>query len=265
MVLKNLTRWLLIALIIFSIYAVATIAFQLPAVLPVTQINTLVAFSFAVLHAAQREGWRKAALLAVIVFLTGLTFESLGVATGLVYGPYHYSDRLGAKFLDLVPYLIPIAWTMMMYPSMVIAQSISPRAWKGAGGLLAAAAVGGVVMTAWDVGMDPMMVAAGHWVWEVQGPYFGVPLQNFWGWWLTTFIAIGLYLLLSRRINDQPTGIPDRWVVWSYLTMAASTVLTDLLVGLEGPALAGIFAMLPWVVMGILATSQAKTSTASAH
>ena len=36
-------------------------------------------------------------------------------------------------------------------------------------------------MTAWDVGMDPMMVAAGNWIWETEGAYFGVPLQNYWG------------------------------------------------------------------------------------
>ena len=53
-------------------------------------------------------------------------------------------------------------------------------------------------MTAWDLVMDPMMVAGGHWVWEVEGAYFGVPLQNFWGWWLTTFVTFILFLALAR-------------------------------------------------------------------
>ncbi|NTW35817.1 MAG: carotenoid biosynthesis protein, partial [Syntrophobacteraceae bacterium] len=42
-------------------------------------------------------------------------------------------------------------------------------------------------MTAWDVMMDPMMVRGQHRVWEADSAYFGIPLQNFWGWWLTTF------------------------------------------------------------------------------
>ena len=54
-------------------------------------------------------------------------------------------------------------------------------------------------MTAWDLSLDPLMVASGHWVWDVKGVYFGVPLQNFWGWWLTAFIVFIIYQETSRR------------------------------------------------------------------
>jgi putative membrane protein len=46
-----------------------------------------------------------------------------------------------------------------------------------------------MVMTAWDTVMDPGMSAAGNWIWEEGGAYFGVPLQNYFGWLLTTFLA----------------------------------------------------------------------------
>jgi hypothetical protein len=38
--------------------------------------------------------------------------------------------------------------------------------------------------------------------------------------------------------------------IWSYAIVGISTILTDFLFGLSGPALVGIFAMLPWVLMG---------------
>lgn len=49
--------------------------------------------------------------------------------------------------------------------------------------------IASMVMTAWDAVMDPGMAAAGVWVWENGGPYFGVPLRNYLGWLLTTFVV----------------------------------------------------------------------------
>jgi uncharacterized membrane protein len=238
------------------IYGIFALGLNLPIVLPVTPIITLSSFIFSVLHAWQREGWLKAVCLVVIVFTAGLFFESIGVATGWIYGPYHYTDQLGPKFLGLVPYLISLAWTYMMYPSMVIAMAVIPDSLNGIKRGLAIAALSGVIMTAWDVVMDPMMVYGGNWVWEIKGAYFGIPLQNFWGWWLTTFAAVGLYLLISRKITVKPLGVPDRSAVFLYAITGCTSVITALIVGLGGPALAGLFAMLPWVVMGMIKTQK---------
>lgn len=108
-----------------------------------TPVTTLIGFLFALLHAGQREGWRRMVLLLVLVFTVSLTFESVGVATGLIYGPYHYTNSLGPLFLGLVPYLIPLAWFMMSYPSFVIADRLIPANWKRWQRILAVAAVWG--------------------------------------------------------------------------------------------------------------------------
>jgi len=107
-----------------------------------TPVSTLVGFTFALLHAGQREGWRRALRLLALVFAVSLLFESVGVATGLVYGPYHYTNKLGSLFLGLVPYLIPVAWFMMSYPSFVIADRLIPANWKRWQRILSVAAVG---------------------------------------------------------------------------------------------------------------------------
>jgi uncharacterized membrane protein len=251
---RRITWIVLIGYLLVTVYSVAVMWLNIPQLFPITPVSTLLAFSFAILHSGLREGWRKTAYLAVIVFLTGLIFECVGVATGWVYGPYHYTDKLGVKFLGLVPLLIPLAWTMMMYPSLVISDRLIPHAWQGRLRWLAVAALGGMIMTAWDVVMDPLMVSGGHWVWEVSGPYFGVPLQNYWGWWLTTFVALLVYQAAASRIRQRPAGIgiPDGWAVASYLITAASTVIVAGLAGLGGPALAGIFAMTPWLALTVV-------------
>ena len=170
----------------------------------VTPLVTLLTFFFALFHSTDRFGWKRSLLLLGLTFTISLLFECIGVATGKVYGPYHYTDLLGPKFLGLVPLLIPAAWFMMMYPSFVISTRVIPEQWEGRTRLVGTAAVGALVMTAWDLVMDPLMVAGGHWVWEVEGAYFGVPLQNYWGWWLTTFVTFLLFLVLGGATLSKP-------------------------------------------------------------
>ena len=91
-----------------------------------TPLSTLIAFIFAVDHSSQRLGWGRALLLLGLTFAVSLFFESVGVATGWIYGPYHYTDKLGYKFLGLVPLIIPVAWFMLSYPSFIIANRLIP-------------------------------------------------------------------------------------------------------------------------------------------
>lgn len=224
-----------------------------PLYILVTSVTTPLGLGFALLHASLRWNWRAALTLFLISFVVSLAFESVGVATGLVYGPYHYTEKLGPKFLGLVPYLIPAAWFTMMYPSLVIAERVAPRTDGWARGLTVAA-LGGLAMTAWDVVMDPMMAFGGHWVWEVDGPYFGVPLQNYLGWWLTAFCVFLVHWLVAPRNSDAAQRRDDRIAVAAYAVTGLGSILNcldpDRILNLGGAALAGIFAMAPWVILG---------------
>ena len=211
MILRKLSSILLWIYALVVAYVVLSFFFGVQYRPFLTPMSTLIAFIFAIDHSSTRLGWQKALLLLGLTFAVSLFFESVGVATGLIYGPYHYTDKLGYKFLGLVPLLIPIAWFMMSYPSFIIASRLIPGgkniwAWR-----LSVAAVGAVIMTAWDLAMDPMMVAGEHWVWEVEGAYFGIPLQNYWGWWLTIFVTFILFLSLgtahAREAGDLGTGV----------------------------------------------------------
>ncbi|MDI6770052.1 MAG: carotenoid biosynthesis protein [Anaerolineales bacterium] len=126
---------------------------------------------------------------------------------------------------------IPIAWFMMIYPSLVMVERlVSVKTfWIRT---LAPSAVGGLIMTAWDIVMDPVMVAGGHWIWEVDGAFFGIPLQNFWGWWLTTFSAFALYFLLARP--QAPAGFRfERLAITLYAVTGMAVVVGAWLGGLR--------------------------------
>jgi len=255
MTLRRVTILFLVLYAILTAYAVLAVIIGAGFKPFLTPLNTLLAFGFAVLHSAQRMGWKRGLLLLGITFIVSLAFETIGVATGWVYGHYHYTDKLGLKFLGLVPLLIPLAWYMMSYPSLIltlrlIPQSLQVWAWR-----IAVAAAGSLAMTAWDLAMDPMMVAGNHWVWEQPGAYFGIPLQNFWGWWLTIFISFLLFLAVARISPAQlatDQNSLDSQAVLSYAITGFSVIIVDFATNLPGPALVGIFAMLPWVSLSWL-------------
>jgi putative membrane protein len=264
---KRTLRWITLGCLFFfatfTTGAVIDIACGVSLPIGVTFVSTLACFVFSLLHAGQHLGWRPALVLLGLCFAIALLFESLGVATGWVYGPYHYSAQLGPKFLGLVPYLIPLAWFMMMYPSYLMARRLLPllRLRRGAG--VALAALAGLIMTGWDMTMDPLMVQSGRWVWEVNGAYFGVPIHNFIGWWVTTFVTFGLFLLLfpaQKEIPAEPARTSwERWAYLSYFVTGASNAAAAALSGLGGPALVGVFSMAPWLLLAWRVSLPEKT------
>jgi len=249
----TLRRIIIVLLALFALNTLLIGAFFLagrtPPV-PLFMLVTFLPFTVAILHAGRRLGWKGMLIMLGISFLVSLIFESVGVATGWIYGPYHYTDQLGPKFLGLVPLFVPLGWFLMSYPSFVLADWMTPTAWGRIKRALVVAALGALAMTAWDVVMDPARVHAGMWVWEVDGPYFGVPLQNYLGWWLTTFTALFLFMILTRYTPDHRSAAFDRLALVSYTLIGLSEIVSALLLGLGGPALAGFFAMLPWALWG---------------
>ncbi len=206
---------------------------------------TVVLLLFSLWHASYALGARLTLVFFGITAVTSWIFEEVGVATGQIYGPYHYTSTLG-PWLGSVPVLIPLAWFMMVYPSYILANLIldgEPVGSRGGRGhLLGLALLGALVMAAWDLVVDPILSGPtfGAWVWEGGGPYFGVPVQNYLGWVVTTLTVYLLYRSVERRWMPQPAGPltlgPSGLPVVAYGAM----MVTNLLSGAAPAALAVI-------------------------
>jgi uncharacterized membrane protein len=165
----------------------------------------------ALLHVAGHLGWRRALALFVVGSTVALGSELLGTSTQLPFGEYHYTTLLGYRIFGLVPFPIPISWFYMIVGSLAItgrlltARDDGATRWRWA-------LVGGAILVAWDVSMDPAMVKTSHWVWGdgdlftrlalphwviaffTKDVFYGMPLSNWFGWYGTGVIISRIML-----------------------------------------------------------------------
>ncbi len=97
--------------------------------------------------------------------------------------------------------------------------------------VLAVLLVAACAMVAWDVAMEPVWSTLLHcWVWRGGGVYFGAPLSNFFGWYLTVYIFYQLFVLYLSR-QPATASLPRtywRMVVIFYALCAAGNLLVAL-------------------------------------
>ncbi len=235
--------WLPLAL---ALLLVATaIAYPLtdgPARNAVSWSIVLLGSAVSVSHAAISRGLRTGLGLLALVAVVAVLVEALGLATGFPYGGYSYSDALGPTLLG-VPFLVPLAWLLMAWPSWVLAARLVPR--SRVGRVLVAA----YVFAAWDVVLDPQMVQAGYWRWAHPHPGLPgidtVPLTNLAGWLLAGLVLMTLIDLLVERTATAPRiGDAAPLLVLGWMTLGGALAHAGWL-GLPGSAAWGAVLALP--------------------
>lgn len=137
-----------------------------------------------------------------VSMFAGWVVEALGVKTGVIFGSYHYTDRMGPSLLE-VPLVIGLNWAILVH---------AVHAWLGkwlrSRALMAA--VGASFMTAFDWVMEPVAIRLRFWVWQADV----VPLRNYLAWWALSF----LLLLVSDVIGPRPNNRLAPWVFGVMLT-----------------------------------------------
>ena len=157
------------------------------AILPIGVNIAAVFQGSAVFVIVQKQwGWAKSLKVFAIVAALSWGAEYLGSTSGLIFGSYDYGEALQPQLFG-VPLLIPVAWFMLLPSSWVIARLIvgeGDSLWYKTAFVL----VSGLALTAWDLFLDPQMVSWGFWTWENPSGYFGIPYQNYFGWFLVAVV-----------------------------------------------------------------------------
>jgi uncharacterized membrane protein len=191
-----------------------------PALRAATMLAVGLLCAAAVVHAGVALGRRAAGTLLAVAGGLGLAVEAVGVRTGFPFGEYAYTSSLGPALLG-VPLAVPLAWTMLAYPCLLLGRRLAPAGgWRP----YAVALLGGWTLAAWDLYLEPQMVAAGHWVWANPHPGLpgvrGIPLTNYAGWLAVTVLMVGLLDLTLPRGERPGEGVPAAVLGWTWLGSA---------------------------------------------
>ncbi|WP_432486959.1 carotenoid biosynthesis protein [Kineococcus sp. SYSU DK018] len=188
-----------------------------------TTIGSVGAFcAAAVADATRRGGVRGGTAALAVAGGLGLVAEAVGTRTGRPFGRYRYAGTLGPQVLD-VPVVVPLAWTMVAWPSVQLGRRLAPR---GRGHHAAVVAAAAWTLASWDLFLDPQMTAAGHWSFEAPHPHLpglpGIPVSNYAGWLLTaTAICAALHALVpEERGAAVPQAVPGWLLGWTWLGSA---------------------------------------------
>ena len=185
-------------------------------------------------------GTAKTVRVSILVFLLGWVAEAIGSHTGYPFGEYAYTEILQPQILG-VPMLIPLAWMMMLPPSWGVASAISSRfdqRWQTAVFIILSA----TAMTAWDLFLDPQMVAWGLWAWASPSGFYGIPWSNYLGWLLVS-------ALITAIIRPNKMPIPGLLLIYT-ITWILQTIGLGVFWKLPGPAIVGSFFMGMLAILG---------------
>lgn len=196
------------------LYAAARVAQAFPNKVPMAALaaaHVLLPLLFALIHGAQVYRISGIAIFAALCLAVGNLLENLSILTGFPFGHYHFTDAMGPK-LFYVPWLLGLAYVGVGYLSWTLARLILGDVQEPLAGssVVTRPLVAAFLMVAWDLSTDPIWSNLAHgWVWHDGGPYFGVPLSSFVGWYLTVYLIyqlFALYLLGRPASRELPAG-----------------------------------------------------------
>ena len=146
---------------------------------------------------------------AVIMVISGGVI-GVGTMTGVPFGPFVYSEALGEKIFNVLPWSIPLIWIVIVINSPGVAR-LMMRPWRKTNfygfWVIGLTCLLAVIL---DLGLEPFAVyVKNYWVWRMPdsvAAWYSAPWINFLGWFVAT-LAI-LVFATPWLINKQPIKRP---------------------------------------------------------
>ena len=230
---RSLALWgIIIVFVLFN--ALKPILLNSPVDGLIPAISILSMLGFVLLHGQRQIGWTRLLVFFVIAFIVSWCYESLSIKTGFPFGHYHYTEKLGPKLGD-VPLLIMPAYYAICYVSWHLAHIVLDKFDARLDGLQrwAVPVLASFIMVMWDMSMDPARsTLAQAWIWHDGGGYFGVPFQNFMGWFLCVYTIFQLYAFYVHRQSsaaNASTLTDERKTHWHQITALYGALILDFL------------------------------------
>ncbi len=243
-------------------------------------------FAVYLLAAVPHLGWKKTACFTVVGYLIAFVSEFSSINSGFPYGWYYYIDTTRAKELWIagVPFFDSLSYVFLTYCSYTAALlTVSPiKAWRRDLVTLESRAIrrsfGVLVLASFyqvflDIVIDPVALQGRRWFlgqiygYREAGVHFGVPLSNYWGWLLVSFVLVFALQRIDARVSkgvEKPAGVanlPFRSLLGPvlYLSVLVFNLAVTIHIGENLLALTGILIFtLPVVIVTVLLARRAN-------
>jgi putative membrane protein len=192
-------------------------------------------------HSFTTQNVKLASKFLVIAATISYLWEFIGVETGIPFGQYVYTSALG-PMIGPVPIFIPLLWCALGYFCLQASDYYI---------------VASALMVSLDLSFDPVFSTSLHlWIWQSPAQYFGVPLSNFFGWFIASLTFFAIFSYITRH---SPRASKNAMAF--YYLFGLDNVVGDLVSG--SPALAAssfaIFTLATMIIFMIHKRKETKT------
>ena len=171
---------------------------------------------FAIYHL----GVKKAFLFLAGTYLIAFLAEYSSTRNGFPFGIYTYVEETRTRelWISNVPFWDSLSFVFLSYFSFVVAASAKfPRDLERGFAAFETPIIGGILMMLLDIVIDPMALRGEHWFlvrvyfYPNGGPYFGVTIANFIGWFVVGFFSQWIFQRVGFWTPKRSLGSKFVW------------------------------------------------------
>ncbi|WP_393972173.1 carotenoid biosynthesis protein [Oxyplasma meridianum] len=133
-------------------------------------------------------GGRKSVYFFMIAAVVGSLFELISLNTGIPFGFYRYTNELG-PMVGQLPIFIPLLWASLSFYCYIGGKKFLMP----------------FLMVFLDLSFDPRY-SGRLWIWISKTQYFGDPVTNFLGWFVTAAvisIIVSIVVKTDNRLDEK--------------------------------------------------------------
>jgi len=213
------------------------------------------------LHSFQTLSFTRGVFFIILASTTGLLMEMWGLKDGVIFGG-NYVYKQNQLTLFSVPLSVVLYWAVFIYTGYCLVNSFlvwfeKKKPNTGQRNLWVVPLLiiaDGLLVVAIDLFMDPIEVYKGSWIWLDGGPYFGIPIGNFVGWFLVTIIVTGLFRTYEYFKPKEQEFDKSIYVipVLGYGILSLSFALIAMQYQMINLMIFGISLMMPTVILNVI-------------
>ena len=274
--------FLVLMIVSFLCYMSIFFGITNPVVQLIASIWIYTVFAIIIIHSSITLGNKKTLIFYVLALLFGAIPELIGVKYGWIFGHYYYNPSLTPFILGLVPVTTVLSWAVVIYISYILADIILKFGSKKPNFksdsmihvlivIFGLSLISGYAAVNLDMLIDPVVVATQGWFWIGGGPYYGVPIGNFAGWFLIACLATLTFRFIESVMDKKKdlkaieTPILDLSMISVYVMFFLIYGYSALLLSHPEYLLIGSSAMGPFIVITILITFIKYTRKVNNH